>query len=126
MAPNPVLLLVEDETALREALGEFLEASGFTVLSAETAEQARQIAKLQPPDAVLTDLSLPDLKGDVFLEIFHQEHPHCLLFVHSGDGSFVPSPALQAMGLTPHSVFFKPTDLGKMASQIRQTLKIKT
>ncbi len=123
MEPNPVLLFVEDEPDLREALVEYFEASGFTVLPAGTAEAAFRAAEGQDPDAVLTDLSLPDLKGDGFLEQFHVKHPNCRLFVHSGDSLFVPSPALVAMGLPPTSVFYKPADLALMADRILAALR---
>jgi DNA-binding NtrC family response regulator len=118
-----LLLLVEDEPDLRDALGEYLEACGFTVLQAGTAGEALRIAERRPPAAILTDLSLPDCPGDSFLESFHGQHPKCLLYVHSGDSSFVPSPLLQAMGLPPSHVFSKPADLALMAAQIQSALK---
>ncbi len=127
MDPNSVLLLlVEDEPDLRDALKEYLEASDFLVLAAESAEMALRITRGRAPAVVLTDLSLPDLRGDSFLEQFHAEHPKCLMFVHSGDSTFVPSPSLQSIGLLPNHVFSKPADLAWMAAEIQSALKIKT
>ena len=119
------LLLVEDEPDLREALGEYLEACGFLVATAATASEATVVAAQQPPRVILCDLSLPDLRGDLLLEELHRTHPESLLYVHSGDTSFVPSDGLQAMGLDEDHVFFKPADLVTMVNQLLADLKIK-
>lgn len=116
------LLLVEDEPDLREAVGEYLEAFGFQVTQAATAQEALAAASRSCPRLVLTDLTLPDLRGDAFLETFHSRFPGCLLYVHSGDSSFVPSPYLRAAGLTPDHVFCKPADLGNLAAKLRSDL----
>ncbi|HTH13199.1 MAG TPA: response regulator [Spirochaetia bacterium] len=116
------LLLVEDEPDLKEALGEYLEVCGFAVAAAETAEEAFRLAKETPPQVVLSDLSLPDARGDDFLQEFHRAYPSCLLYVHSGDSSFVPSAGLRAAGLTPDHVFPKPSDLGSMVTKFRADL----
>ena len=116
---DPVsLLLVEDEPDLKEALEEYLGACGFSVTSAETAKEAFLSAEVTPPRIVLSDLSLPDARGDAFLAEFHQRHPGCLLYVHSGDSSFVPSPGLRAAGLTDDHVFAKPADLSLMVVKL--------
>ena len=116
------LLLVEDEPDLREALSEYLEACGFSVRAAGTATEALVTARANPPRILLTDLSLPDRRGDSFIAEFHRDHPRCLLYVHSGDSSFVPPPALIACGLTPAHVLSKPADLGTMVAQFRADL----
>jgi len=119
------LLLVEDEPDLREALGEYLEACGFSVAAVSTAAEAFASAQHQEPRILLTDLSLPDRRGDAYLEEFHRDHPGCLLYVHSGDSSFVPSSALVACGLTRDHVLAKPADLGRMVDRFHSDLTIK-
>lgn len=116
------LLLVEDEPDLREALSEYLEACGFAVTGVATAGEALRSAASQPPAIVLSDLSLPDRRGDLFLEEFHSRWPEVLLYIHSGDSSFVPSGPLMASGLTPGRVFSKPCDLSSMVARFRLDL----
>jgi DNA-binding response OmpR family regulator len=117
------LLLVEDEPDLRDALAEYLEASGFSVLVAGNAEEAYRRAQTQLPAAIVCDLSLPDARGDAFLEDFHTKYPSCLLFVHSGDSSFIPSPQLKAFGLVSEHVFSKPADLSLMTKCLWAALR---
>lgn len=63
MAAGPRILIVEDETKLREAVGEFLGREGFTILSAADGETGLRLAREQAPDLVLLDLMLPRLSG---------------------------------------------------------------
>ena len=119
------LLLVEDEPDLREALAEYLQACGFAVTAVATATEAFASARFHAPQILLTDLTLPDRRGDSYLEEFHQAHPECLLYVHSGDSSFVPSPSLIGCGLTSDHVLSKPADLSAMVKKFRFDLTIK-
>ena len=57
------ILIVEDETALREALAAQLRASGFTVDTAEDGEEGLYAAKEFPIDLAIIDLGLPKLSG---------------------------------------------------------------
>jgi CheY-like chemotaxis protein len=53
------VLLIEDEDALREAVGAFLEAQGYTTVAAEDAQRAVEI--LEKPDLPRPCLVLADL-----------------------------------------------------------------
>ena len=119
--PIPILL-VEDEPDLREALGEYLDACGFEVIFAGTAKEALEAAEHHQPRLILSDLSLPDRRGEAFLEEFHQRHPDCRLYVHSGDSSFTPPASLKACGLTQDHVFYKPTDLSELVKKLYSDL----
>jgi|GEM_PF-659656 DNA-binding response OmpR family regulator len=119
------LLLVEDEPDLREALAEYLDACGFAVAAVATASEALASAKTRPPRILLTDLTLPDRRGDSYLAEFHTDHPDCLLYVHSGDSSFVASAQLVGCGLTHDHVLSKPADLTEMVKKFHADLTIK-
>jgi PAS domain S-box-containing protein len=59
------ILVVEDESMLRDLLSEYLSASGFEVFAAASTADALQIAEAQKTqiDAVLADMVLPDGNG---------------------------------------------------------------
>ncbi|MFO7724514.1 MAG: sigma-54 dependent transcriptional regulator [Oceanipulchritudo sp.] len=61
------VLLVEDDASLRAFLEEELEESGFAVLEAGTLAEARRALLENGPDLVLSDLKLPDGRGDALL-----------------------------------------------------------
>ncbi len=58
-----VILNVEDNTALRMLLREFLHHNGFTVVEAADGEEAIRIADQVKPDLILMDIQLPKLSG---------------------------------------------------------------
>lgn len=60
---SPRILVIEDEPGLRRLLRFRLERNGYTVVEAITGEEALDIASRCQPDAVLLDLSLPDIDG---------------------------------------------------------------
>src|SRR5689334_21165988 len=61
--PRPRLLSVEDDDAIREALGEILEHEGYDVTMAATAEAGVELLAGAAFDAVLTDYRLPGENG---------------------------------------------------------------
>ena len=57
------VLIVEDETALRETLTYTLEREGFSVRAVEDGPKALPAALDQNPDIILLDLMLPGIDG---------------------------------------------------------------
>ena len=64
MEPDKLVLLVEDDAALRATLRAGLVAAGLRVAEAENAEVGLQQFGLRRPDLVVLDVALPD--GDGF------------------------------------------------------------
>ncbi|TVR41779.1 MAG: response regulator [Planctomycetota bacterium] len=64
------LLLIEDEPAIRSALARACRRWGHRVLAADSLVEGRKCAAEQPPDAIISDLKLPDGSGlDLCLEL---------------------------------------------------------
>jgi len=61
--PRPRVLVVDDEQQILRALRVILREAGFEALPASTGEEALDLAALQPPDAGIIDLLLPDMDG---------------------------------------------------------------
>jgi CheY-like chemotaxis protein len=57
------VLLVEDASDTREALERLLERRGCQVSTASTAEQALELAQLDFPDILISDIGLPGMSG---------------------------------------------------------------
>lgn len=57
------ILIVEDENELVKILRSYLEAAGFTVLSATRGDQGLSVWEKERPDLVLLDLNLPGMDG---------------------------------------------------------------
>jgi two-component system, OmpR family, phosphate regulon response regulator PhoB len=60
---QPVVLLVEDESAQREVLSYNLEAEGFAVVTAVSGDEALVLVQEEAPDLILLDWMLPNVSG---------------------------------------------------------------
>lgn len=58
------VLVVEDETKLRELLRSYFEREGMVVLSTASGSEAIDLARRGQPDLVILDLGLPDVPGE--------------------------------------------------------------
>ncbi|SEQ35362.1 cAMP-binding domain of CRP or a regulatory subunit of cAMP-dependent protein kinases [Hyunsoonleella jejuensis] len=63
------VLLIEDDTVLRENTAELLELSGYKVLTASNGKIGVSLAKKQYPDIIICDIMMPELDGYAALKI---------------------------------------------------------
>jgi DNA-binding response OmpR family regulator len=57
------VLVVEDDSGLRDVLARGLREEGFTVVTSVDGETALRTAMASPPDAIVLDIGLPDSDG---------------------------------------------------------------
>jgi two-component system KDP operon response regulator KdpE len=63
MTDGPLVLVIEDDAAMRRFLRTGLPPAGFGVVEATTGGEGLALAMQYVPDVVLVDLGLPDLDG---------------------------------------------------------------
>lgn len=61
--PVKKILVVDDSPTERHVLTEMLLKAGFTVVIADSGEQAIEVAKKEIPDLVLMDVVMPGMNG---------------------------------------------------------------
>src|SRR5688572_10307218 len=81
------LLIVDDETALREAVAERLADHGFDVEQAPNGEQALQRLADFAFDVLITDLRLPGIDGRRVLDGALERYPDIIAIVITGFGT---------------------------------------
>ena len=69
------ILIVEDETVLRESLAELLAEEGHTVKQAENGKVARELVLKEHVDLFLTDVRMPEMDGLTLLGHLRQILP---------------------------------------------------
>jgi CheY-like chemotaxis protein len=62
------ILLVEDNTDIRENVTEMLELAEYTVITAENGKIGFELAKSATPDLILSDIKMPVMNGYEFFE----------------------------------------------------------
>jgi DNA-binding NtrC family response regulator len=81
------LLIVDDESALREAMAERLADHGFAVEQAASGEQALERLAEFAFDIVVTDLRLPGVDGRKVIEAALDRYPDIIPIVITGYGT---------------------------------------
>ena len=59
----PTILVIEDDSAIKEAIMDILELAGFQVLSADDGLAGVSLAREQRPDLIVCDIVMPFLDG---------------------------------------------------------------
>lgn len=67
------ILVVDDETKLREMVRLYLEREGYRVVEAANGREALFAARIEKPDLVLLDLMMPEMGGFDFIRNFTRE-----------------------------------------------------
>jgi DNA-binding NtrC family response regulator len=110
------ILVVDDDTTVRETLVEFFETFGFTARAAGTASAARAMAAEHAPDVVLLDLRLPDASGLLLLDALRADDPDVGVIVLSGFADVRTTVGAMQRGAT--DVLEKPVDLDALAAAV--------
>ncbi len=81
---RPQILIVDDNADLLRFLKMMLEASDWTILAAESADQARNAIIGRTPDLALVDYMLPDLNGLELSSRLRAEMPNLQVIIMTG------------------------------------------
>lgn len=106
------VLLVEDETRLREMLTRAIHEMGFAPTAVGQAESALRLMDARPFDILIVDLNLPGMGGLEFLEQVHARWPTTQAVVLTGFGDL--GAARQAIRLDVVDFLTKPCPLGEL------------
>ncbi|NOK21222.1 response regulator [Corallococcus carmarthensis] len=116
-----MVLVVDDDPDILEALSEILEAEGFEIRRARNGKEALERLDPDPPDLILLDLMMPVMDGWEFAQRMRQKPPAVAgipLIVLSADRN-VGSKA-KDIGAVGHLA--KPFELNDLLSMVRQSL----
>ena len=118
------ILVLDDEELVRANIVAFLEDEGFTVIPAESGEEALEILKSRPVDIGIIDMRLPGIDGNTFIIRAHALNPRMRFMIHTGSINYTLPRELHEIGVRAADVFRKPeTSLTDMLGKIRTFLK---
>ncbi|MFN8548471.1 MAG: response regulator [Candidatus Eisenbacteria bacterium] len=120
-APNPSLLVVDDEEPLLQIFAEFFEGREFSLEIARSAEEAISFLEKRPYDLVVTDLNLPGQDGLAVLRAAKAVDADSEVIVLTGNASTLT--AIDAMRQGAYDYVLKPFDLYEMERTIQKALE---
>jgi DNA-binding NtrC family response regulator len=121
-APQPKVLVIEDEQPVRDSFRNFLEDQLYTVFEASNGREGIELFDECQPDIALIDLRMPVMNGHQVLEKLSRKAPDTPLIIVSGTGHI--GDTVEALHLGAWDYLLKPvTDLSMLEHAIRQALE---
>lgn len=103
------VLVIDDESAIRELIRIGLESAGFTVDVAPEGAGGLASMAVSPADVVLCDIFMPGKEGLETIAELRRAHPDCKILAISGGGRIGHFGALKvAKSLGADAVIMKP------------------
>lgn len=103
-----IILVVDDDEALRHRLAQAFEDRGWRAVTAANATAARRVAQTATPTHAVLDLSMPGDSGLVLLRDLLEMDPSMQIVMLTGYGSIAT--AVDAMRLGAVNMIQKPAD----------------
>jgi two-component system, OmpR family, KDP operon response regulator KdpE len=119
-ATAPLVLVVDDEAAVRRFLRATLPHQGYRLVECETGEKALVEASTRGPDLILLDLGLPDLDG---VEVTRRlrEWTATPVIVLSARGQ--ENDKIEALDAGADDYLTKPFGMGELLARMRVALR---
>ncbi|MBD3233950.1 MAG: response regulator [candidate division Zixibacteria bacterium] len=115
------VLVVDDETFVRDLLEEFLAKQGYSVVLAESGEQAVEVARGNDLDVALVDLKMPGIDGLETLNRLNKVQPHMPVIIMTGYPTIETS--IKALRLGAYDYVVKPFKLNELKIAVEKALK---
>ncbi|HEY1263059.1 MAG TPA: PAS domain S-box protein [Terriglobales bacterium] len=117
---SEIILLVEDEEAVRKSAAEYLKENGYTVLVASSGPEALDLARgsMGNIDLLVSDLVMPKMSGPQLAEKIRAERPEIKIIFMSGYSNNL-LPTVENAG---HVLLHKPFRLAALGACVRKIL----
>src|ERR1039457_1553477 len=119
MSPKGSILVIDDETEIRESLEQLLELEGYKADVAATGEEGLRCIENGLFDLVLLDINLPDRNGLDLLQQIKRESPELGVIMITAYAS--TQMAFQASKQGADSYITKPWDNDKLLLDRKST-----
>ncbi|MDB4988229.1 MAG: hypothetical protein JWN04_3407 [Myxococcaceae bacterium] len=117
------VVVVDDDSLVLAVARRVLDRAGYAVAVYEDVQRALSDVTTNKPFAVVADLNMPGMSGDVLLKLVAQISPETFRLLYTGDGQASELERALAPGLT-HAVVSKmagPRALPEALDRLRHT-----
>ena len=123
MTHKPLVLVIEDEPSVADALNIVLSDNGYDVTVAQTAREGLDHFREQPFDVTITDLRLPDLSGFEVITKILEKQPQSLIIVITAH--FTPEVLVESIRRGAVHVLAKPFISSDLLSLLETALSVR-
>jgi len=114
------ILVVDDQSNVRQLLQEYLTEQGFNVLTATDGQNALYTARHTTPDLILLDIMMPRMDGYQFLRQYRQERQTPIIIISAREEE---TDAVLGLDLGADDYVIKPFRMRELLSRIRALLR---
>jgi len=115
------ILVIDDESEIREGLELLLKTEGYQVSMADTGQSGMARLSEQPYDLLLLDVSLPDRNGIDLLKDIRRQDPHLPIVLITAYGSIEMARAAFKSGAMDYIT--KPWSNDELLAQVAQAVE---
>jgi DNA-binding response OmpR family regulator len=108
---SKTVLIVEDDSSARHAIGRLLKCEGWKILEASNGVQGLRIFRSQLPEIVLTDVVMPGFDGFFLSAVIKSISPHSPVIIMTGLGDAELDGKAQDLGAALLRKPFEPEQL---------------
>ena len=120
MSNEPIILIVDDESAIRRLLRVTLERASYRVKEAATGREALDRVAFDTPALVLLDLGLPDRDGLELIPLIRKQSRAAIVIVSARDAT---DEKVAALDLGAADYVTKPFDTEELLARVRAALR---
>jgi DNA-binding response OmpR family regulator len=84
---HPRVMVVDDESTIADTLTEIFMRSGYAAVAAYDGEGALELALLNPPELLISDVMLPGMSGIELALSIRRIYPDCKVLLFSGQAA---------------------------------------
>jgi DNA-binding NtrC family response regulator len=117
------ILVVDDESTIRESLRLVLEEEGYETSIASDGKEALDLIKVNDFDIIITDLKMPEIDGMALIRQCQQICPQTSIIIITAHGSL--ESAIEALRIGAYDYILKPFDFDDVLHKIKQLIKHK-
>jgi DNA-binding response OmpR family regulator len=120
MKKTTSILVVDDETTIREVVRRYLERDGLVVREAADGFEALDSIREDPPDLIVLDLMLPGIDGLTLIQHLRQDR-HIPIIMLTAKGE--PSDRIRGLDMGADDYIAKPFSPQEVVSRVRAVLR---
>jgi DNA-binding response OmpR family regulator len=114
------ILVVDDQSGVRQLLQEYLTEQGYQVLTATDGQNAIYEARRVPPDLILLDIMMPKMDGYQFLRQYRQERQTPIIIITAREEE---TDAVLGLELGADDYVIKPFRMRELLARIRAVIR---
>lgn len=118
-----LVLVIDDEQGVRDALRDILEDSGYRVECASNGREGLEMIDRLDPAAVLLDIRMPEMDGIKALEIINQRGRNLPVILITAYGS--TETTIEAMKLGAFDYLMKPLKVNEILETVKKAVEVK-